>query len=341
MAWTLFWAEHQTGNVLSNLDRHRQLSMHEVLHRVHNADDNARRLSRARDVIETKEIPDPPDNFIARCDPLFPRTLAHLRGAPFGVFVRGNTELLSNSGSETTIANVAIVGARRARPDSIAITHSISSQLGRSGICIVSGLALGIDGAAHQAAVEAGRPTVAVLGTGLDVVYPRHHKALVDRILKTGGLLVSEYAHDAEAFPMRFPARNRIIAGLSSYVVVVQAAERSGALQTVDFALDMGVDVGVVPSHIGDTAYAGSLSLLADGGRVIVNANSVLDDLGINLTPQSQLHEFGHYLDRPRHANDVAIEFNLSLADALSRLLDLELSGHILCSVDGKYCNAP
>lgn len=351
LAWTLMWLEHKTNGVLSNLDPQRQLTMREVLERVELSDGTPvswkrgwrhdTLLQRAHGILRNETVPPAPAEFVARSDPEFPESLAQMRGAPFGIFVRGNRDVISNTNKPEGMRNVAIVGARKARADSVATTHKLASELGRAGICIVSGLAIGVDGAAHRAAVEIGAPTIAVLGSGFDFVYPTRHRYLAEQILDEGGALVSEYAMNSPSYPIHFPARNRIIAGLSSYVVVIQAAAQSGSLQTVDFALEMGIDVGVVPSAIGDTAYGGSLALLREGGRAIVDARSVLDDLGVAPVEKGVSHEFGAFLDCPRHPDELAREFHLPSGDVLVRLLDLELAGTVVRTLDGSYCNAP
>jgi DNA processing protein len=194
---------------------------------------------------------------------LYPEELHQLSDPPPLLFVRGREELLNASG-------VSVVGARRATHRGRDIAERLGRGLARAGVSVVSGLALGVDGAAHAGALQAEGDTVAVLGTGTDVVYPRRHRRLFDAILDRG-LLVSEFPPGTRAAPFHFPRRNRILAALSSTTVVVEAGRRSGALITVDHALDLGREVWAVPGPIEHAPAAGSNRLLADGARALVS----------------------------------------------------------------------
>ena len=192
----------------------------------------------------------------------YPVGLRNLTDPPPVVFLRGAPELLGPRG-------VTIVGARRATERARDVARRLARELVRAGNVVVSGLALGVDGAAHRGALEGDGGTVAVLGTGADVPYPRTHRRLFDDIVARG-LLVSEFLPGTGAAPHHFPRRNRILAALSSTVVVVEASARSGSLITVDHALDLGRDVWAVPGPIEQAACAGSNRLLSDGARPLV-----------------------------------------------------------------------
>ena len=174
----------------------------------------------------------------------YPPLLATIHDPPPQLWLRGSAgaELLARP-------SVAIVGARACSSYGRTVARSLARDLAAAGVVVVSGMARGVDGEAHRGAVEGGGPTVAVLGCGIDRDYPAAHADLARRIAETG-LLVSEYPTGVEPAPWRFPARNRIISGLSRAVVVVEARERSGALITVDFALEQGREVLVVPGEI-------------------------------------------------------------------------------------------
>lgn len=195
---------------------------------------------------------------------------ARLRAAPDpppALFVRGRmaSDLL-----------VALVGSRKATPAGVEMAHELGRGLAERGACVVSGLALGVDAAAHEGALAAGGDTVGVLGCGIDVVYPRGNKELFRRVQEQGAL-VSEYCLGEAPLAWRFPARNRIIAGLSDAVVVVEAPEKSGALITARHALDAGRDVWAVPGPPGMPGCRGSNRLLADGAGVIWDVPEFLD----------------------------------------------------------------
>ncbi len=192
----------------------------------------------------------------------YPSSLWHLADPPPVLFLRGRVSLLDRP-------SIAVVGARRATARGRDVSERLGRELGKAGAVVVSGLALGIDGAAHLGALSVGGDTVAVLGTGADVVYPRSHRRLFGSIAQRG-LLVSEFPPGTPAAPYNFPRRNRILAALAGCVVVVEAGGRSGALITVDHALDLGRDVWAVPGPIDCETCVGSNRLLAEGARPLV-----------------------------------------------------------------------
>ncbi|MER3486593.1 MAG: DNA-protecting protein DprA, partial [Chloroflexota bacterium] len=169
-------------------------------------------------------------------------------------------------------------GTRRATAGGREIASRLARELAEAGVTIVSGLARGIDGVAHQAALDAGGRTLAVLGSGVNVIYPPEHRQLAQRIVDAGAL-ISDYPPDTQPDAVNFPPRNRIISGLSLGVVIVEAPEKSGALITCDFAADQGREVFVVPGSVLSHATQGSNRLLRDGARVVLSAEDVLEDL--------------------------------------------------------------
>lgn len=196
-------------------------------------------------------------------DPAYPSFLRRLSDPPPVLFLRGNAELLRRRG-------VAVVGARRATARGREVARRLGSALGGSGVTVVSGLALGIDGAAHAGALDGGGPTVAVLGSGAERSYPRSHRVLFGDIVERG-LVVSEFLPGTPAHRYHFPRRNRVIAALARAVVVVEAREKSGALITVDHALDLGLDIYAVPGPIDSPTCVGSNALLDDGARPLLS----------------------------------------------------------------------
>lgn len=179
---------------------------------------------------------------------------------------------------------LAIVGSRRADPDGLAITREFARDLARFGIVIVSGLALGVDGAAHEGALEGGLnlSTVAVLGSGLDVIYPPHHSELAQSVVEQGGILISQFEPPAAPYPSNFLNRNRIISGLSKAVLVVQATLRSGSLVTARNALEQGKEVLVVPGDISNPRYEGSHRLIQQGASLVTSVSEIVEALGIS-----------------------------------------------------------
>ena len=212
---------------------------------------------------------------ICRHDERFPPRLLHAPDAPALLYARGNVELLD---AVTDQAAVALVGSRRASPYALEVARSLGRELAGCGVPVVSGMAFGVDAAAHEGALECGGPTVAVLGAGADASSPRSQRSLYERIVRAG-LVASEFPPGFSALPWCFPARNRIMAALSAMTVVVEGGERSGSLITARFAADLGREVGAVPGQVTSALARGSNALLADGACVVRSAADVLDAL--------------------------------------------------------------
>ena len=261
-------------------------------------------------------------------DGQYPEQLARVVDRPAELRVRGTLG---------DLRRVAVVGTRRPDPYGEEVARELARDLARAGVSVVSGGALGIDGAAHAAALEAGGHTVAVLGTGVDVLHPATHRPLFERMLAAGGALVSELPDGTPGFRSNFPRRNRIVSGMSEAVIVVRAGARSGALITADWARAQGVPVFAVPGDVRDPLSAGPHALLRAGARVATEARDVLGALGIDAAPAPQLAlpalggEEGALLAvlgrRPRHADELARSARLASGAALAGLLTLELQG--------------
>lgn len=208
-------------------------------------------------------------------DPAYPALLREIYTPPMLLYINGDVELLSRP-------SIAIVGSRAATSYGLKIGRRLGAELGAHGLNVVSGLALGVDAAAHTSALEAGGITVAVLGCGLDVPYPRRNLALAQRIASRG-VVVSEYPLGTQPEAFRFPARNRIISGLALGVVVVEAAKRSGSLITARFAMDEGREVFAIPGRVDSAASAGAHSLLQQGAKLVYKLDDILVELSAHL----------------------------------------------------------
>lgn len=180
------------------------------------------------------------------------------------------------------LPRLAIVGTRKATSDGCSIAKTLAKELTEAGFIIVSGLAMGIDTAGHEGAVASRGKTVAVLGNGLNGIYPRLNKNLAEKILELSGTIISEYPPNEPAFPSNFLARNRIVSGLCLGTIVVEAPERSGSLVTARLALEQNREVFVVPGPAHHPNYAGSHQLIRDGARLVVSAKDILADLNIS-----------------------------------------------------------
>lgn len=217
--------------------------------------------------------------FITVFDDEYPLLLKQIQYPPVGIYVQGNIACLHHEKS------IAFVGARKAGEYANRAVQKIAAPLASAGFVLVSGGALGTDSFMHQVAVALQAPTVAVLGSGLLQWYPASNRKLFASIIASGGALVSYFPLRMEALPGNFPARNRLISGLSQGTVVVQAAEKSGALITAQFALDQGRDVFAVPGSIEDPLSAGCHALLRQGARLVASHEDVLDELGYAAVP--------------------------------------------------------
>ena len=206
--------------------------------------------------------------YLDRASPAFPQPLANIPDPPRHLWVRGHVSALSRP-------SVAIVGSRRASPGSLEIARRLAADLARIGLTIVSGLARGCDGAAHQGALDAGGVTVAVLGSGADVIYPREHAQLAETISRSGAV-TSELPPGSPPLPHHFRARNRLISGLARGVVVIEANDKSGSLITAGCALAQGREVMVVPGTVFAGRNRGGHQLIRDGAALVETAEDVL-----------------------------------------------------------------
>jgi DNA processing protein len=229
---------------------------------------------------------------------------------------------------------VAVVGARACSPYGALVARMLGRELSRAGLVVVSGMARGVDGEAHRGALEAEGHTVAVLGCGIDRDYPAAHASLA-RAIAARSLLVSEYEPGVPPSPYRFPARNRIVAGLCAATIVVEARERSGALITADFALEEGREVFAVPGEITSTLSAGTNALLRLGATPLTSADDVLEAFGIE-PPRREAP--GHPLLEllPATADELARETGLAPGELAAALAELELNG-LATEGDGTY----
>ena len=270
----------------------------------------------------------------------FPHALAQIFDAPLGLFVRG--------AAEPTVLDspsVAVVGARSCSTYGTQVARALGRELAAAGLVVISGLARGIDGDAHRGALDAGGTTVAVLGCGIDRDYPAAHADLARRIRATG-LIVSEYGPGVEPAPWRFPARNRIVAGLAAATVVVEARERSGALITADLALEEGREVFAVPGEITSSLSAGTNRLIVLGATPLLEPADVLRSFGIDPAARAapELSEDAARVlealgDGAAALDDLVVATGLDAGTLAAALSALELGG-LAAEGDGVYRRA-
>lgn len=269
---------------------------------------------------------------LSGADDAYPSLLESIYDPPPVLFYRGSLSPL-----ESTC--VAVVGTRSASPGGRQTASRLAAGLAGFGVTVVSGLAAGIDGAAHRGALERGEnTTVAVLGNGLETVYPHRHRELQSRIAREG-LLLTEYPPDAGPKREHFPARNRIISGLSRAVIVVQAGARSGAIITADLALEQGREVYAVPGAVDDERHTGCHRLIKEGAGLVESPEDVIDFLqleGVYRPPgrEVSLDEpartlFALIKQRPVHLDELVEESGSTIGDCARRLMALEREGLI------------
>jgi DNA processing protein len=268
-------------------------------------------------------------------DPRFPASLLTLTDMPPALWYRGTLEALSAPA-------VAIVGSRAASAVAIETATRIANDLASRGITVVSGLARGVDSAAHRGALQTGR-TAAVLGSGFDHMYPAEHATLADEIAREG-IVLTEYPPDTPPLPLFFPMRNRLISGLSRAVVVIEANEKSGSLITAACALEQGREVMAVPGNVLSGRNRGAHALIRDGAKIIECAGDIVEELwaagrspdaremsvsaassAVSLDPIAARMEPGYAYG----VDELAALSGLDSARLLSRLIDLELQGRI------------
>ena len=269
-------------------------------------------------------------------DAAYPRLLREIPDPPTALFFRGDPGLLD------TLA-IAVVGSRRASPYGISAAHKLARELSAAGLTIVSGLARGIDAAAHEATLRAGGKTIGVLGTGIDIVYPRFHRRLFDDIA-SHGLLITEFPPGTPPRPIHFPIRNRIISGLCLGTVVVEASARSGSLITARMASEQGREVFAVPGSILSPGCEGVHRLIQTGAKLLHDVNDLFEELRFTTAPEKAPDtECTDPLlrimssDEPMHIDEVLERTGQSVSALAEKLLQLELEGLIRALPGSRY----
>jgi DNA processing protein len=275
-------------------------------------------------------------------DPVYPALLNCIADPPPVLWTRGDLAVLS-------LPAVAIVGSRAATPYALDVAARLAGELAGRGVAVVSGLARGVDSAAHRGTLEANGPTVAVLGSGLDRIYPAEHQGLAEAISRSG-VVMSELGPGGPPLAEHFPLRNRIISGLSLAVVVVEASEKSGSLITARCAMEQGRDVMAVPGSVLSGRNRGSHSLLKDGAKVVETADDILEELGWPGARPTGSHPRLTACEDPLLAHmeagesyeldELVTATGTAPSRLLPRLMELELLGHIRAS-GGRFGRAP
>lgn len=280
----------------------------------------------------------PGQHILTLADDAYPKALLEIADPPSLLYVRGNPTILK-------MRCLAMVGSRNATPQGLQTAENFARTLAAKGLCIVSGLALGIDAAAHRGALSAGGDTIAVIGTGADRIYPARNKELALAIVEHGAI-ISEFPLGTPSIAANFPRRNRIISGLSRGVLVVEAAPESGSLITARLAGEQGREVFAIPGSIHSPVARGCHKLIKQGAKLVETANDVLEELGNFTCPEEQLETtptddehpvlaaLGH---DPCGLDDLVDYTGQSAEQLLPELLMLELSGKIAPLPGNRY----
>ncbi|MBR2736659.1 MAG: DNA-processing protein DprA [Firmicutes bacterium] len=275
---------------------------------------------------------------IGREDSLYPEKLYNLgKSAPEKLYCLGDTSLLNRKAA-------AVVGARKATPYGKWAAYHIGRKLGERGVVTVSGLAYGCDAEAHRGALQAGGPTIAVLGSGVSVCYPRRNQLIYDAIIEKGGLILSEHPPETDPLPPYFAERNRIISGLSDLIVVTEAGISSGALITAEFAAEQGRTVMAVPGNMNSLNSMGCNKLIQDGAAIVTSLSDILEELGVSGTyekenPGEELSDREKIVfDTVRQSSEISVnliarETGMKVSEVNSITAQLEIKGFVITSM--------
>ncbi|MCJ7717636.1 MAG: DNA-processing protein DprA [Anaerolineales bacterium] len=280
-------------------------------------------------------------NILTWDDPEYPDRLRQITQSPFVIYIKGDIDI-------DDIWAAAIIGTRRYSAYGQQVTENLAHTLAQNGITIISGLARGIDGIAHRTALAAGGRTIAVLGSGLDILYPPEHRGLANEISKQGAL-ISDYPLGTPPDGSNFPPRNRIISGLSKCIIVIEAGERSGALITATYAAEQGKEVFSVPGKITAPMSKGTNLLIKQGAHPLLDPQDVLDLLNMTLVAEQRVVRktlpgdpkeailYQAIGDEPLHVDEISSLVDMPIEEVTSTLALMELKGMVRKTFGMKY----
>jgi DNA processing protein len=262
-------------------------------------------------------------------DEIYPSKLKNIKNIPKKLFLRGKLELIQSN-------SIAIVGSRECTSYGFYKAYEFAKELSKKGICVISGLAQGIDTAAHLGAMHQKGKTIAVLGTGLNKIYPKENEILAESILKNGGLIISEYGLYEERKSENFPKRNRIMSGLSDGILVIEARRKSGTLITARYAKEQGKKVFSLPGNVDIINSSGTNELIKNGAILVTNVKDILDEFTIQKEEENKEEvnqEYKKVYDVleafPMHINEICKKTNSSMAEVNQIITMLEIEGLI------------
>ena len=326
----------------ADLDNFKSKLTHEEIHKLKEIRQHLEKtlLEKHKKDLESKGV-----KFAPYCDKEYPQRLKDIIDPPFGLFYKGDLDLLNKK-------SVAIVGTRNASDYGLKMAQEISSLLSKQGVIVISGMASGIDASAHKGTLDHGK-TIAVLGTGADVVYPKSNEGLYEKIFKQNGLIISEYPPGTEGAPWNFPQRNRIISALSDAIIVIEGDIQSGAMITARFAIKHGKPLFALPGPIDSQVSNGPNILIKSGvAELLASVNDVLEKIGeakqiqlglkdsnekLEDLSEKQKNLFKILSNQPKSFDGIISEINLTVQDLIKELSIMELKGFIEKTTDGTY----
>lgn len=263
-------------------------------------------------------------------DEIYPIKLKEIKNPPKKLFFRGDLKLFENN-------LIAIVGSRECTSYGFYKAYEFAKELSKKGICIISGLAQGIDTAAHLGAMHQKGRTIAVLGTGLNKIYPKENEILAESIIKNGGLIISEYELYEERKSENFPKRNRIMSGLSDGILVVEARKKSGTLITARYAKEQGKKVFCIPGNVDIINSSGTNKLIKNGAMLVTEIKDILNEFTIDNEEENKKEEVNQEYKKvydvlgrvPMHINEICKKTNGSMAEVNQIITMLEIEGLI------------
>lgn len=281
----------------------------------------------------------------------YPQQLRNISDPPICLYIKGNgIKILNQTQADGKKTNYlfAVVGTRKPTSYGIQIARKFSFELAQSGFIIVSGMAVGIDTVAHEAALETGTKTIAVLGCGVDIIYPPSNSRLYEKIIQTGGLIISEFPPGQLVLKGLFVARNRVISGLSMGVLVVEGAKDSGALITARYAVEQGKEVFAPPAPLTSEMSEAPNLLLKQGAKLVTTTGDILEEFNLRLIPKRKAEieaelegeekvVFSLLKNEPKLCDEVAVQTNLSIDKVLNLFSILEIKGIVEKNSEGKY----
>lgn len=267
-------------------------------------------------------------------DSNYPKKLLEIEDYPKEIYVIGNEELLKKD-------SIGIVGSRESTGYGEKCARNFAREISKENICIVSGMAIGIDTAAHEGAIREKGSTIAVLGCGFNNIYPKENIDLFNDILKKGGCVISEYSPNTKADLSKFPKRNRIISGLSKGILVVEAKHRSGSLITAKYAKKQDKKIFCIPGNIDEKTSVGTNRLIQNGAKLVIKAQDILDEIKNKIEEKEIEKEYIEIYNcltyMPTNINIIAKKCNLEISKLTQNLLMMELKGYVKSMPGNEY----